>query len=393
MCRSVMLRIRWYSATQRVNAVAPERWVAISTARLIVLAIFAIATVPASVVAQEPADALDAVMLNRVWNSWHVRRDRCVRIEIGWSDEISSSISIRSPDTTPGDPSKRQLPRRSRNVLIMDGAKSRLSEFKFDESDAVSEERTVVFDGQHQKGLVRNERQQVLQGGVSGVPTPLGTNTKSAPIIALFRPFDGPSHFFDFTAAKIEQGSLVLDSMTAFPIRFRMPGIAEYTRRVWVSAECEFVPLQIDDLFGERLVSSIRIQYAANSEQEEWMPIGWVATVLGPSGDAISTTRGIVESIQFPQSLENEVFTLDFPSGTRFFDHEKEQRTFIVTRDGGAREFTPAQVAAGATQEDLMQGRQPSLNRWTVIRISAVVLSLIVLLMCVRLFRQRCRRS
>ena len=221
----------------------------------------------------------------------------------------------------------------------------------------------------------------------------LDNNTSTAPLVAVLRPFDGETRFFDPATAKIEAGSLVLDAFTAFPITFQMLGIEGYVRRVYVSAQSEYVPIQIDDLFGGRLVSTIRIQYTEDPAINGWMPIGWVTTVFGPTGDVIATSRGIVEDIRFPKLLEDDEFTLEFPVGTRYFDHDKNQRTFIVGQDGSAREFTPAQVASGATQEDLIEGREPSLNRWTAVRLGAVLLSLIALLIvAVKAFQKR-RRS
>lgn len=94
-----------------------------------------------------------------------------------------------------------------------------------------------------------------------------------------------------------------------------------------------------------RSVRGGRVAWQCDVSPQEVRPVGqvpasWTLTEFDDAGKVQSTVAGTVTKFELGPSVSSDQFVIDYPEGTRIYDH-RTKRDYRVESDGGMRETDP----------------------------------------------------
>ncbi len=298
----------------------------------------------------------------RVLSDWTARQARISTAQFAWHEvqenqgnplTNSNALSNTSPALQPAGKIETE------NRFLFDGRRVRITERRINSPPRLSRSprsRTIVFNGTTQRGLVEYDDLEYPQGGIADRQAPNPRITKYHPLLFLYRPLDESMRPYTWPPEAFRQIGPAADGLATIELELTIP---KSKKRINVDLNKGSFPLRIESYLESRLVSVTEIIPAYDSGAKEWFPSAWNHANYTASGSLVSSITASVTRHRFSPPVSDDLFELDFPVGTRYFDHRRVGRTFIVQPEKRTREFLPSEIARGATQQHLLASEAP----------------------------------
>ncbi len=119
-------------------------------------------------------------------------------------------------------------------------------------------------------------------------------------------------------------------------------------RIVYLDIAREYVPLRMTEGSPGEVQVTLDISYD-RQEHPTWIPSAWKSEWLGRvTGKPIEASELHLKDVELGVALPESAFTIDFPPGTVVFDHNQQERQFVVGRDGSLRPYGLPESGPGA---------------------------------------------
>ncbi|MBX3436605.1 MAG: hypothetical protein KF861_03875 [Planctomycetaceae bacterium] len=356
------------------------------------------------IAAQVPGDGLPAgeVTLDDVLAAWQQREDEARTVQVEWMElQVTPIAGVQMPDAESQARLEAQgdMVKRSRNVMLLDGRRVRLTEDPSGES--VDQNRQlIVFDGILGKGLIYRTVLDYPEGAISENQAPNRNLAKYIPLLVAFRLQDEHMRPFDASEYVLTDERVEIDDRACRVVEAREapgPRGTGQVRKLYIDPGQDFVIRRMERVRDGVVRSRVDFSWAGDPSFGS-LPTGWRLVSVKPDGSISSSIEGDVVDCQLDPPVSDADFQLEFPVGTRYFDsRDGTRRMLIVQAPNQPREFFPAEIQRGATQEDLLStppgqarlelNNTSSSTTWLVIGMNVLVLSVIGAWLGVRYLR------
>lgn len=318
-----------------------------------------------------------------VLDAWRNRERLAQTLQVTWKEEHRIfTESLQLPDSQFQAVAARATNVRStENSLLLHGRRVRITEklLSAQGSAAVGKplrERVTVSDGITVRGLGYFEGLDHPQGGISEEPIPHRSEARYHALLVSYRPLDPQMRLFDPAHFVLTARNGIYDGRKCIIGEVTEPG-SLITRRLWIDPASDFFVVRLETLSKNVLTGRLDLSIEQH-EDLGWVITGWTRHSMSTAGMLLGSTEAEVVKTTFQPEISDTEFEIEFPVGTRYFDHRVASKKFIVQADDPAREVTTTEIVRGATQADLLatktgEGALPQEGRASLYALAAVV--------------------
>ena len=326
------------------------------------------------------ADDLKTVILNK----WRDREHDQQQIRITWLEQ--QQVFKRDTDgsgraTAPGGGDADPPIIRTHISLCLDGPRIRCEEKVENVGDLKPNQITsklYAYDGKTARGLVHLSGQPYPQGGVSNaralnIPRYQTVLLITRPMAGMLDSLQPEAMTIVGTEANLVRAEIgargpnsgLKHSLLLDPTRDYVPCLWELTKTTAGTPAGQAV----------QTLYRVSLTWPSSKPATGWVPESWQRETLSIDGSPTEITR--VSEIQMVPTTSGCDYTVEFPTGTLYFDHTKHADVYVVRDSGESRKVPPSELVEDVSRERLMEGSDaPPSDRfrlWTVARLSLIL--------------------
>ena len=300
------------------------------------------------------AEAADAapLRLQDVIQAWRLRQDNMLSVKLDWTEsQVTDTEGLRLPDADLRAAMEKRgsLVRHTRNTVVLDGDRTRILEAP-EYAEQEGDQRTMVFDGQTGKAIFLSPSLEYPQGGITNKPLLNKNIAKYFPVLLIFRITDEQLKPLKIDTLRLRNETEAIRGAECRMVETDGSGLI---RRIWFDPQRAFAILRCESIVEAKVRSRTDFFYPPD-DRERLVPVGWKIQNFQADGSARTAILADVQKVVVDPPVTDSMFELEFPVGTRYFDHRLGGKTLIVQADQKVREFYPEEISRGATQEDLL---------------------------------------
>jgi hypothetical protein len=207
----------------------------------------------------------------------------------------------------------------------------------------------AVFDGQTYKTLMQNTEAVRPHAIIDKSDPPNRMLTNYSDAKAFWLAFDPQLYFdrrgYDHAEMRIGQRQEFRDGHDC--VHLLLPRRNKnWVGEVYADKTRAYIPVQFIERLSGAIASQIDIEYVPNKEVG-WVVSSWHRTQFDKNGRATGSWQGVVQKVDINTELDNDLFALQFPTGTHVVEiTNRGRKPRIQLKDGSLKPIKAREYGA-----------------------------------------------